>query len=299
TVALVGESGCGKSTLGRLVVGLDQPTAGAVAVAGLDPAAGAVEQRRRAQMVFQHPKQSLNPRFTVAQALDEPLRFLRALPPRQRSERIDQLLGQVGLDVSFRRRRPAQLSGGQQQRVAIARALASDPDIVVLDEPTSALDQSVRAMIMELLRRIQEARQVSYLLITHDLESARLLAHRAAVMYLGRIVEIGPAHEVFGAPRHPYTKALLAAAPTRDPRQRRRVAPLEGETPDPRRIAPGCAFADRCPLAEPACRDGAIVLAAAGDGHLVACPVVLRTSDATANAAAIPSSTPSTYGAPS
>jgi len=278
TLALVGESGCGKSTLGRMVVGLTRPTSGLVLVDGADPAEPSIEQRRRVQMVFQHPKQSLNPRFTVEQTIGEPLRFLLKLPASQRSARIDDLLDQVDLDRSFRDRRPGRLSGGQQQRVAIARALASEPELVVLDEPTSALDQSVRALIMELLGTIQRDRHVSYLLITHDLESAKLIAHRAAVMYLGRIVELGSARQVFGAPVHPYTTALLAAAPAQDPDLRGGVVPLKGETPDPRLVTTGCAFADRCPLVQPSCRHGTIELEPAGDGHVAACPVVLGTA---------------------
>lgn len=284
TLALVGESGCGKSTLGRMVVGLTQPTSGRVLVDGADPAEPSITQRRRVQMVFQHPKQSLNPRFTVEQTLDEPLRFLLQLPSPQRSARIDDLLDQVGLDQSFRDRRPGRLSGGQQQRVAIARALACEPELVVLDEPTSALDQSVRALIMELLGTIQRDRQVSYLLITHDLESAKLIAHRAAVMYLGRIVELGSARQVFDAPVHPYTNALLAAAPAQDPDMRGGVVPLTGETPDPRLVTTGCAFADRCPLVRPSCRQGEIELEPAGDDHVAACPVTLGTAAARASA---------------
>jgi oligopeptide/dipeptide ABC transporter ATP-binding protein len=275
TLALVGESGCGKSTLGRMVVGLTEPTAGTVLVDGVAPSEPSIEQRRRVQMVFQHPKQSLNPRFTVEQTIDEPLRFLLQLPANQRSARIDELLDQVGLERSFRSRRPARLSGGQQQRVAIARALACEPELVVLDEPTSALDQSVRALIMELLGAIQRDRNVSYLLITHDLESAKRLAHRAAVMYLGRIVETGSADQVFGDPVHPYTLALLAAAPATDPEFRGGIVPLSGETPDPRQVVDGCAFANRCRFVQPSCRRGTVPLVAADHGRLVACPVVL------------------------
>jgi oligopeptide/dipeptide ABC transporter ATP-binding protein len=276
TVALVGESGCGKSTLGRIVAGLADATDGRVWLEGRDPAElDARDRYRRVQMVFQHPKQSLNPRFTVERTLDEPLRFLGGHGASARSARIDELVRQVGLDRGMRRRRPDRLSGGQQQRVAIARALASEPDLLVLDEPTSALDQSVRVLIMDLLAEIQVDRRVSYLLITHDLASARLVAHRAAVMYLGRLVETGPAELVFGDPVHPYTKALLAAAPALDPAQRGRVAVLRGETPDPRQIAEGCPFADRCPLVQPSCRVGVIELESTDDGRLVACPVVL------------------------
>lgn len=278
TLALVGESGCGKSTLGRIVVGLTQATHGRVLMDDEAGGASPSTDRRRVQMVFQHPKQSLNPRFTVEQTIDEPLRFLLKLPASQRSARIDDLLDQVGLDQSFRERRPARLSGGQQQRVAIARALACEPELVVLDEPTSALDQSVRALIVDLLGTIQRDRHVSYLLITHDLESAKLIAHRAAVMYLGRIVEIGSARQVFGLPTHPYTTALLAAAPATDPELRGNVVPLRGETPDPRRVIPGCAFADRCSLAQSSCRHGTVELEPAGDGRLAACPVVLGTA---------------------
>ncbi|MEO6126159.1 MAG: oligopeptide/dipeptide ABC transporter ATP-binding protein [Ilumatobacteraceae bacterium] len=279
TLALVGESGCGKSSLGRLVVGLARPTAGSVMIDGVEPREWTTDLRRRVQMVFQHPSQSLNPRFTVEQTLDEPLRFLRELPATRRSSEIDELLDHVGLDRSFRGRLPRRLSGGEQQRVAIARALASEPALIVLDEPTSALDQSVRAIIVDLLGRIQRERHVSYLLITHDLESAKHIAHRVAVMYLGRIVEVGTAAEVFGDPQHPYTTALLRAAPAIDPANRGRSVPLRGETPDPRQHIEGCAFADRCDLSISSCRTGEISLQPESTTRSVACPVVLaRTS---------------------
>lgn len=271
TVALVGESGCGKSSLGRLVVGLATPTAGRVLIHGDEPVEWSRDLRRRVQMVFQHPDQSLNPRFTVEQTLDEPLKFLREIPTGERSAEIDGLLAQVGLDASFRSRVPRQLSGGQQQRVAIARALATDPELIVLDEPTSALDQSVRALIVDLLGQIQRDRGISYLLITHDLESARQIAHRAAVMYLGSIVEAGSADSVFGAPQHPYTQALLEAAPARHPLQRGRSTPLRGETPDPRHEIVGCAFADRCARVMDVCRSDAVRLLPTLDGREVAC----------------------------
>ncbi len=275
TLALVGESGCGKSSLGRLVVGLAKPTSGRVVIDGLEPSEWSIDLRRRVQMVFQNPTQSLNPRFTVEQTLDEPLRFLRRFELARRSSEIDQLLDQVGLDRAFRTRVPGRLSGGQQQRVAIARALASDPELIVLDEPTSALDQSVRALIVDLLEGIQRERGVSYLLITHDLESAKHIAHRVAVMYLGRIVEVGTAAEVFGDPQHPYTRALLQAAPAMNPADRGRSVPLRGETPDPRTHIVGCAFAERCEHSVDACRTDDVVLQPASATRSVACPVVL------------------------
>ena len=279
TVALVGESGCGKATLGRALAGLTTPTSGTILVDGTDAATLAGrDRRRRVQMVFQHPKQSLNPRFTIEATLDEPLRMLTDLDRRARSARVDELLDQVGLPRAIRRRRPERLSGGQQQRVAIARALACSPEIVVLDEPTSALDQSVRVLIIDLLARLQADRRMSYLLITHDLVSARAVADHVAVMYLGKIVESGPAAEVFANPLHPYTVALLAAAPARHPADRGRTSIVAGETPDPRVVPDGCAFADRCPLVQPTCRTGAIELLPATDQRQVACPVVLSLS---------------------
>ena len=217
TVAVVGESGSGKSTLGRCVVRLVQPTRGqvrldSVELLGLSPAAFRPFQRQL-QMVFQDPGEALNPRLTVGEALDEPLRFWQGMARPQRQERTLHLLAQVQLDRSHATRYPHQLSGGQQQRVGIARALAADPQLIVLDEPTSALDVSVQAQILNLLVDLQAETQIAYLLISHDLWTVRYLAQEVIVLYLGQVMERGPVAEVFARPQHPYTRALLSMAP--------------------------------------------------------------------------------------
>ena len=271
TLALVGESGCGKSSTARVVVGLAQPTSGSVELGGQDLHALVHDRkvRRRAQMVFQHPDQSLNPHFTVARTVAEPARLLG--DPGDLDARVVEALKTVGLGPEYRRRRPRELSGGQQQRVAIARALICDPELVVLDEPTASLDQSVRSRVVALLQQLQSERQVGYLFISHDLTTVRRIAHRVAVMYLGRIVETAPTEELFENPQHPYTRALLAAAPVPDPRRRRRPVPLAGETPSAQALPTGCAFQDRCPLVHDRCRTTQPQLERSNPGHLVEC----------------------------
>ncbi|MFF5235322.1 oligopeptide/dipeptide ABC transporter ATP-binding protein [Dactylosporangium sp. NPDC000521] len=256
TVGLVGESGCGKSTLGRIIAGLHPQSAGVVTFDGLALPHAYRDRavRRRVQMVFQHPYQSLNPRMRVEAIIAEPLRLLAGTTGREADRRVDEVLQLVGLDATYRRRLPRELSGGQQQRVAIARALVSRPDLVVLDEPTSGLDQSVRGRIVALLRHIQAEEGVAYLFISHDLDTVRRLADEVAVMYLGRIVERATTAELFAAPRHPYTRALLSAVPSMDPRRRGTRVPLAGETPSPSELPVGCAFASRCVRALDRCR---------------------------------------------
>ena len=256
TVGLVGESGCGKTTLGRVVVGLQEPTAGKIRFDGEDMEGlfSKPEYRRRVQMVFQHPMQSLNPRYRVGTTLKEPLQLLSAADPAEVDDQIDEVLRLVGMGPTYRKRRPRELSGGQQQRVAIARALMPEPDLVVLDEPTSSLDQSVRGRIISLLRSIQEQRGVAYLFISHDLSTVRRIASTVAVMYLGRIVEVAPTETVFESPQHPYTKALLSAVPTMDPDGGRERIVLPGETPNPLNLPVGCSFQERCPLVHDRCR---------------------------------------------
>ena len=221
-------------------------------------------------MVFQHPAQSLNPRLRVEQTLAEPLRLLTDLSDPDRRRKRDEVLRLVGLGPEYAQRRPSQLSGGQQQRVAIARALICDPDLVVLDEPTSSLDQSVRARIVALLREIQRARDVAYLFISHDLSTVQRIAHRVAVMYLGRVVELARTETVFEAPRHPYTNALLSAVPQMGPQRRDRII-LHGETPNPADLPIGCSFQDRCPLVHDRCRQDAPRLLPTTMGRLVEC----------------------------
>ena len=272
TLGLVGESGCGKTTLGRMVVGLAEASSGTILFDGepIDRQFRQPRYRRRVQMVFQHPAQSLNPRLRVEQMLAEPLRLLTDLHHRDVQRRIDEVLRLVGLGPEYARRRPRQLSGGQQQRVAIARALMCDPDLVVLDEPTSSLDQSVRARIIALLREIQRERDVAYLFISHDLSTVQRIAHRVAVMYLGRVVELASTETVFEASAHPYTNALLSAVPQMDPQRRGRII-LHGETPNPSELPPGCSFQDRCPLVHDRCREEAPNLLPTTSDQLVEC----------------------------
>ncbi|MGN6273988.1 MAG: ABC transporter ATP-binding protein [Protaetiibacter sp.] len=223
TLAIVGESGSGKSTFGSIVAGLQRADAGELWFDGaaIGHRAYRGELRRRIQMVFQSPLQSLDPKFTVEGTLAEPLRLLAGMSSAAASARIDELLDLVHLPRELRRRRPGELSGGQQQRVAIARALAPSPRLVVLDEPTSGLDQSVRGRIVALLRELQAETGVAYVFITHDIDVAGAIAHDVAVMQRGRVVERGAAADVLASPRDPYTRALLAAVPTMDPGRRR------------------------------------------------------------------------------
>ncbi len=274
TVGLVGESGCGKTSLGRVVVGLQSATDGEILFDGEAIDRGQLSQpgyRRRVQMVFQHPDQSLNPRLRVKQMLAEPLRLLTDVPSEEITDRIERTLTLVGLGPGYMERRSRQLSGGQQQRVAIARALICEPDLVVLDEPTSSLDQSVRARILALLRDIQQERQVAYLFISHDLSTVRKIADRVAVMYLGRVVELADTETIFESPQHPYTRALLSAVPRMDPHRKRERIMIPGETPNPSALPSGCSFQDRCPLVHDRCTREAVYPLAVAAGHLVEC----------------------------
>jgi oligopeptide/dipeptide ABC transporter ATP-binding protein len=273
TLALVGESGCGKTTLGRIVAGLQQPTAGDLVFDG-EPIGAKFSDpsfRRRIQMVFQHPAQSLNARMRVDQMLAEPLRLLTDFPDSSIDRRIDEVLRLVGLGPEYARRRPGQLSGGQQQRIAIARALICEPDLVVLDEPTASLDQSVRARIVALLREIQRERDVAYLFISHDLSTVQRIAHRVAVMYLGRLVEVADTATLYETPSHPYSRALLSAVPQMDPHRSRQRIVLPGETPNPAALPTGCSFQDRCSLVHEACRLQDPRLVGIAPGHSVEC----------------------------
>lgn len=273
TLGLVGESGCGKSTLAKIIVGLVPPTRGRVLLDGADLSQVWEDRdlRRRVQMVFQHPEQSLNRRFRVAATLSEPLRFLRGASRHLVDQQVDEALRLVGLGPGHRDRYPSELSGGQQQRVALARALVADPDLVVLDEPTSSLDQSIRARILSLLRIIQRQRNVAYLFISHDLATVRRIAGRVAVMYLGRIVEMADTETLFTSPQHPYTRALLSALPSMDPRRRKGTPLLAGEVPSAAALPQGCSFQDRCPLVHDRCRVEQPQLESWGAGHVGEC----------------------------
>lgn len=258
TLALVGESGCGKSTLASALLGLVKFDAGTIAIGGNAVTAHlhgtTMPPRRDIGVVFQNPHSSLDPRMKVRSLVGEPLSGVLGMRGEAVTLRAGELLSQVGLGVDYLNRYPHQLSGGQMQRVAIARALALEPRLLVLDEPTAALDVSVQAQILKLLKALQARSNVSYLFITHDLGVVDYIAHRVAVMYLGRIVESGSVDEVFADPRHPYTRALLDAVPVIDPRRRRQSPPLDGEVPSPLNRLPGCAFAPRCGWAVNECR---------------------------------------------
>jgi peptide/nickel transport system ATP-binding protein len=283
TLALVGESGCGKSTLGRTVLRLYEPTAGELRFEGQDllriEGAALRTLRRRMQIVFQDPMGSLNPRMRVEDIVAEPLVVHGIGASRtERRERVRLLLGKVGLASEALRRFPHEFSGGQRQRIGIARALASGPDLVVADEPVSALDVSVQAQIVNLLSDLQSAEGLSYLFISHDLRVVRYLAHRVAVMYLGRIVELGPVAEIFSRPAHPYTRALLSAVPSTDPDRKRLRILLDGDPPSPVAPPPGCPFHPRCPVyaekRQPRCLTelpGLHPFSGAAPGHAAAC----------------------------
>jgi peptide/nickel transport system ATP-binding protein len=256
TFALVGESGCGKSTIARLAVGLYQPSNGDILFENqaLSSARAQPAMRRRMNMIFQDPYASLNPRWRVSDIVAEPIRaFHLATRPNEVQGRVGSLLAQVGLTVRDGDKYPHEFSGGQRQRISIARALASEPDFLVCDEPTSALDVSVQAQILNLMRDLQQRLGLTYLFISHNLAVVRHMADRLGVMYLGRIVEQGPAEAIFRRPRHPYTRLLLDAIPDLEQVGRART-PVGGELPSP--IAPpsGCAFHPRCPLARDRCR---------------------------------------------
>ncbi len=272
-LGLVGESGCGKSTLGRLLIRLLEPTAGSVVFDGKDVAAaeGAELQalRRRFQMIFQDPYGSLNPRMQVHEIVTEPLR-LAGMSRKDCRERAPALLALVGLAAEHGARYAHQFSGGQRQRIGIARALALDPALIVCDEPVSALDVSVQGQVVNLLRDLQAERGLSYVFVSHDLRIVRHIADRVAVMYLGRIVEIGDKETIYRRPLHPYTEALLAAVPVPRPGRPRRRAAVQGEIPSPMNPPTGCAFHPRCPMATDRCRVEMPVLREVDDRN-VAC----------------------------
>jgi oligopeptide/dipeptide ABC transporter ATP-binding protein len=276
-IGLVGESGCGKSTLARVLARLIDPTEGEITLSGADigtmPAKtfGGSPLRRNIQMVFQDPTESLNPGFTVFQAIADPLKRLIGGSSQQIAEMVLAALDDVGLPREYGSRYPHQLSGGQKARVGIARAIAVKPKLLVLDEPTSALDVSVQSLILHLLAKLQKQRNMSYLFVSHDLNVVRLLCDKIAVMYLGRIIEFGPSKSVFHDPRHPYTRALVDAIP--DPQRKNTVrTKLEGSASSP--IDPNqnaCRFAGRCPVEIAKCTQMMPPLVAYGEGRLVAC----------------------------
>lgn len=272
TLALVGESGCGKTTVGRSILGLESPRAGRILFDGvdllrLDPAARH-PYRRRLQMIFQDPGAALDPRMRIHDAVAEGmLAFSIGGASAERTARVGDLLERVRLDPELMWRYPHELSGGQRQRVCVARALAVAPDLVVCDESVSALDVSIQAQILNLLADLQAERGLAYLFITHDLGVVRHIADRVAVMYLGQIVEEGPVDRVFEAPAHPYTEALLAAAPSLDPDARPRAPSVTGDVPSPSNPPGGCRFHTRCPVAFARCAAEPPPAYAVGDGE--------------------------------
>ena len=274
-VALVGESGCGKTTTAKLLMGLEQPSGGTIHFRGQDVAALDLKQmRRQIQMVFQDPYESLNPRMTVFEIVAEPLEVHGLARRREEKiERVQRALEAAGLKPaeSYLNRLPHELSGGQRQRVVIAGALVLEPQVLVADEPVSMLDMSIRAEILNLLWDLRELRGISIVFITHDLGTAAYFTDRIAVMYLGRIVEIGPTREVLKNPQHPYTRALLSVVPVPNPRLRRERIILQGETPNPIDLPSGCRFHPRCPVAIDKCKEIDPPYVEVTSGHQAAC----------------------------
>jgi oligopeptide/dipeptide ABC transporter ATP-binding protein len=275
TVALVGESGCGKSTLGRAILRLIEADEGEIRFCGEDVRQASRAElrrlRRRMQIIFQDPYASLNPRMTVGEAVGEGLVIHKLVSKDERQKRVAELLEVVGLRPEYARRYPHEFSGGQRQRIGIARALALEPRLIVADEPVSSLDVSIQAQILNLMLELQERFGIAYLFISHDLRVVRHLADRVYVMYLGRIVETAASAELYAAPQHPYTEALLSAVPFPDPTRRRERIVLEGDVPSP--IAPpsGCPFHPRCPKAVEICAQEAPALRSVAQDHASAC----------------------------
>ena len=274
-VGLVGESGSGKTTVGRSILRLTEPTAGSVIFDGEDVTQAGPEAlrrlRKRMQIVFQDPYASLNPRMTVAGIIGQALDIHRLAPGSERAPRIAGLLRQVGLSPQHMRRYPHEFSGGQRQRIGIARALAVEPEFLVADEAVSALDVSIRAQVVNLLQDLKDELGLTLLFIAHDLGIVEYIADRVIVMYLGRIMEMAPAAALYRRPRHPYTRALLAAVPIPDPTVKRERIILQGDIPSPVDPPTGCVFRTRCPIAGPDCAEAAPPLLEAAASHHVAC----------------------------
>lgn len=273
TVALVGESGCGKSSLGKSLMRLVEPSSGRIAFKGADVTAMTSSElrgiRRRIQMIFQDPFASLNPRQTVRTILTGPLKVHGIGDRARQREIVEAIVAQVGLPADSLDRYPHEFSGGQRQRIGIARALVLEPELVVCDEPVSALDLSIQAQILNLLVEMKKRLSLSYLFVSHDLSVVRYFSDRVLVMYLGKIVESAPTSELWASPKHPYTRALLAAVP--DPARRKQAAPISGDLPSPHNPPSGCRFHTRCPLATDLCREKAPDYTLFGKNHAVAC----------------------------
>jgi len=275
TLALVGETGSGKTTFGRLLLGLYRPTSGDIRYRGasiLDRKSQAARDvRRQVQGVFQDPYSSLNPTMTIGQSLTEVLKVHRVVERGDRAERVAELLSTVGLSASQAARRPHAFSGGERQRIGIARALAVEPEVVIADEPLSALDVSIQAQVLNLMIRLQEERGLTYLFVTHDLDIARLISQRTAVLYLGRVIEQGPTEAVFAEPLHPYTQALVRAAPRLTTHRKTTKPALTGDLPNAIDRPPGCHFQPRCPRAMPVCAEVEPAVIQLDGGRSVSC----------------------------
>ncbi|MBK7995829.1 MAG: dipeptide ABC transporter ATP-binding protein [Blastocatellia bacterium] len=277
TLGLVGESGCGKSTTGRAILQLVKPTGGQIIFQGKDLAQLPNQQmrpfRRHLQMIFQNPYASLNPRMTVKDIIAEPLTVFNNLAGIELDRQVQNLMEKVGLNPQFIKRYPHEFSGGQRQRIGIARALALNPDFIVADEPIAALDVSIQAQIMNLLQQLQKDLSLTYLFISHDLRAVRYMSNRVAVMYLGKIVELAEASEIYQKPLHPYTQALISAVPVPDPvaeKKRQRIV-LQGDVPSPLNPPSGCRFHTRCPQVMAECKTNEPKFVNIGNNHYVAC----------------------------
>jgi peptide/nickel transport system ATP-binding protein len=280
TLALVGESGCGKSTVGKMIVALERPTAGTVTLDGVDVAGLRGELSRRGrrdlQLMFQDVFSSLDPRMKVGAIISEPLVIAGIGNRGERRKRVLELLDEVGLSRTAADRFPHEFSGGQRQRIGLARALTMNPRVIVADEPVSALDVSIRAQVLNLMKRLQATRGITYVVISHDLAVVKYLADRIGVMYLGKLVELGASEDVYSRPAHPYTAALVGAIPAADPAASRSRPGITGELPSPINPPSGCRFRTRCPLAQEVCSQHEPAPRLFGPGHVAACHFPLR-----------------------